>query len=71
MGQGAYRGKSGNSKFEPQVEWLGSSPALYRTLKFDRVLQVRQTLTELRTTLFKFVKMRESLRTRTFGRTPN
>ena len=40
-------------------------------VKFDELLKVWRTLTELRTALFKFVKMRESLRTQNFGRTPN
>jgi len=40
-------------------------------VKFDELLKVRRTLTELRTALFKFVKMREIPRTRTFGRTSN
>ena len=34
-------------------------------------LKIRRTLTDLRTTLFKFLKMRESTQTQTFGRTSN
>jgi len=34
----------------------------------DKLLKVRQTLTKLQTTLFEFIKMRESLQARTFGR---
>jgi len=40
-------------------------------VKFNDSLKVCRTLTKLRTALFKFVKMRENLRTRTFGRTSN
>jgi hypothetical protein len=40
-------------------------------IRFDKLLKVCRTLIELRTALFKFVKMRESSRTRTFGWTSN
>jgi len=38
-------------------------------VKFDELLKVCRTLTELRTALFKFIKLRESSQTQTFGRT--
>jgi hypothetical protein len=40
-------------------------------VKFKELLKVRRTLTELQTAFFKFVKKRESSRTRTFGQTSN